>query len=112
MDPFVFSLREIDKTKLEVAGGKGANLGEVARIDGITVPDGFCISTEAFKRVISETSSINPLLDKLALVTADDRHRVRELSIHIRNVIEAVNIPSELNGNIARQLSILGECGY
>ena len=109
MDPFVFSLREIDKTKLEVAGGKGANLGEVARIDGITVPDGFCISTEAFKRVISETSSINPLLDKLALVTADDRHRVRELSIHIRNVIEAVNIPSELNGNIARQLSILGE---
>ena len=109
MDPFVFSLREIDKTKLEVAGGKGANLGEVARIDGITVPDGFCISTEAFKRVISETSSINPLLDQLALVTADNRHKAKELSIHIRNVIEAVNIPSELNGNIARQLSILGE---
>jgi phosphoenolpyruvate synthase/pyruvate phosphate dikinase len=38
-----------------IVGGKGANLGELSRIEGIRVPDGFCISTEAFKRIIAET---------------------------------------------------------
>ena len=59
MSSFVFGLRDIDKTKLATAGGKGANLGELTRIEGIHIPDGFCISTEAFKRIVGETSSIH-----------------------------------------------------
>ena len=48
MSSYVLGFRDIDKTKLMVVGGKGANLGELARIEGIHVPDGFCVSTEAF----------------------------------------------------------------
>ncbi len=59
MSSFVLGFQDIDKTKLMVVGGKGANLGELSRIEGIRVPDGFCISTEAFKRIIRETPSIN-----------------------------------------------------
>jgi phosphoenolpyruvate synthase/pyruvate phosphate dikinase len=55
---YILGFQEIDKTKLAIVGGKGANLGELSRIEGIHVPDGFCISTEAFKRIIGETSSI------------------------------------------------------
>ena len=32
------SFQEIDKTKLAMVGGKGANLGELSRIEGIQVP--------------------------------------------------------------------------
>jgi rifampicin phosphotransferase len=32
---------DIDKTKIMVTGGKGANLGENSRIEGIRVPEGF-----------------------------------------------------------------------
>jgi phosphoenolpyruvate synthase/pyruvate phosphate dikinase len=46
---YVSGLQEIDKTKLALVGGKGANLGELSGIKGIKVPEGFCISTEAFK---------------------------------------------------------------
>ena len=57
MSSFVLGFQDIDKTKLKVVGGKGANLGELTRIEGIHVPDGFCISTEAFKRIIGEIVS-------------------------------------------------------
>ena len=51
MNSFVLGFQDIDKSKLSLVGGKGANLGELSRIEGITVPDGFCISTEAFKNI-------------------------------------------------------------
>lgn len=40
-------LHEIDRTQVALVGGKAANLGELMRIDGIHVPAGFCVTTEA-----------------------------------------------------------------
>ena len=51
MSSYVLGFQDIDKKKLMIVGGKGANLGELSRIEGIHVPDGFCITTEAFKRI-------------------------------------------------------------
>jgi len=53
---YVLGFQDIDKTKIMVVGGKGANLGEISKDEGIRLPDGFCISTEDFKRIIGETS--------------------------------------------------------
>lgn len=44
--------------------------GELSRIEGICVPEGFCVSTEAFKRIIGEAPSIGALLDRLSLLKA------------------------------------------
>src|ERR1051325_12217211 len=88
MGSFVFTLRDIDKTKFMVVGGKGANLGELARIDGIHVPDGFCISTEAFKKILEETPLVKELLDQLSLLKVDNRRKIGELSGAIRRAIE------------------------
>src|ERR1700712_2351885 len=109
MSPFVLGFQEIDKTKLMVVGGKGANLGELSKIEGISVPDGFCISTEAFKRIIGETSSINELLDQLSLLKVEDRNKIAELSREIRTIIEGVAIPEDITEEITRQLSTFGE---
>ncbi|MEI2582736.1 phosphoenolpyruvate synthase [Scytonema sp. PRP1] len=109
MSSFVLCFQDIDKTKLKVVGGKGANLGELSRIEGIRVPDGFCISTEAFKRIIGETSSINELLDQLSHLLVEDRDKIGELSGEIRRVIEGIAIPEDINEEITRLLSRLGE---
>ncbi|MBC1236829.1 phosphoenolpyruvate synthase [Nostoc sp. 2RC] len=109
MSSFVLCFQDIDKTKLKVVGGKGSNLGELTKIEGILVPDGFCISTEAFKRIIGETSSINELLDQLSLLKVEDRHKIGELSSEIRSFIERITIPQDINEEIARLLSKLGE---
>src|SRR6266513_2834566 len=97
MSSFVFGFQDIDKTKLKVVGGKGANLGELTRIEGIHVPDGFCISTEAFKRIIGETSPINKLLDQLSLLKVEDRDKIDELSGKVRRLIEGIAIPQDIN---------------
>ena len=46
---YVLDLEELDKTQVALAGGKGANLGELSRIEGIRVPAGFCVTTDAFR---------------------------------------------------------------
>jgi rifampicin phosphotransferase len=48
IERYVLGLEEIDKTQAGLAGGKGGHLGEVSRIDGIRVPAGFCVTTDAY----------------------------------------------------------------
>lgn len=105
----VLGFQDIDKTKLKVVGGKGANLGELTRIEGIHVPDGFCISTEAFKKILGETSSINELLDQLSFLKVEDRDKIGDLSGEIRRMIEEIAIPPDINEEILRFLSMLDE---
>ena len=109
MSSFVLRFKDIDKTKLSVVGGKGVNLGELTQIPGIHVPDGFCISTEAFKRTLRETPSINELLDKLQLLKAEDRAKIGELSGEIRLRLEGIAFPEDIKEEIALLLSRLGE---
>ena len=109
MSSYVFGFREIDKNKLMVVGGKGANLGELFKLEEIHVPDGFCISTEAFKRILRKTSSINELLDRLAFLKVEDRKKIGELSGEIRRLIEGFRIPQDMNEEITCMISLLGE---
>ena len=109
MSSYVLGFQDVDKTKLMVVGGKGANLGELSRLEGIRVPDGFCITTEAFERIIGETSSISELLDQLSLLKVDDQAKIADLSGEIRRTIEGISIPQDISEDIVRHLSRLGE---
>ena len=100
MTSYLLGFRDIDQTMLKEVGGKGASLGELSRIEGISVPDGFCISTEAYKRTVREAASIDELLDQLSLLTVEDRGAIRELSAEIRRGIEGLAIPQEIREEI------------
>jgi phosphoenolpyruvate synthase/pyruvate phosphate dikinase len=104
----ILGFQEIDRSMLAVAGGKGANLGELSRVDGINVPDGFCVTTEAFKRIIEGAPAINELLDQLSLLTVNDRDKINSLSRAIRNTIEGITVPAALTEEITRFLSRFG----
>jgi phosphoenolpyruvate synthase/pyruvate phosphate dikinase len=106
---YIVGFQEIDKTKLAIVGGKGANLGELARINGIHVPDGFCISTEAFIKMIEETLSLDELLDQLSLLKVEDRSKISELSSKIRKVIESAPISKDVVEEIAAYLTRFNE---
>ncbi|MED3995823.1 phosphoenolpyruvate synthase [Peribacillus frigoritolerans] len=108
MKPYVLEFREIDKTKQKVVGGKGMNLGECSKIDGILVPEGFCVTTEAFKRVIGENDELHQLLDQLAVQKVDERKRISEISRKIRDLIEGIEIDKGIEKDIDRCLLIFG----
>jgi phosphoenolpyruvate synthase/pyruvate phosphate dikinase len=110
---FVLDLHEVDETQVAVVGGKGAHLGALSRIDGIRVPAGFCVTTEAFRRIMAETPSIDDRLDQLSGVNPDDRAAMGTLSAEIRRRIEEVAIPDDLAAAITGALRRLGErAGY
>ena len=109
MSTYVISFHEIDRTKFMAVGGKGANLGELSRIEGIQVPDGFCITTEAYKRIIENNRELNSLLDQLTRLKAEDRTDISEISAKIRKVIESVPMSTDIAEEIAGYLMKLGE---
>ncbi|WP_434509763.1 phosphoenolpyruvate synthase [Desulfitobacterium sp. AusDCA] len=109
MNSYVLGFQEIDKTKLAMVGGKGANLGELSGIDGIQVPAGFCVTTEAYKEIIGNNEELYPLLDQLSLLKADNREGISEISAKIRKVIEGIAIPEVIDQKITRHLAQLGE---
>lgn len=88
--PYVRDLREVDETQAAVVGGKGAHLGGLSRIEGVRVPDGFCVTTDAFRRIMAEVPSIDDRLDQLSRVNPDDREAIRTLSAQIRRSIEGI----------------------
>jgi rifampicin phosphotransferase len=113
MASYVLDFREVDQTMVAIAGGKGAHLGELLRIDGIRVPAGFCVTTDAFRRIMAGAGSIDQQLDRLSSLSPADREALRTLSGEIRRTIEAVTIPDDLTAAITGALSRLGEqAGY
>ncbi|GGX01327.1 rifamycin-inactivating phosphotransferase [Streptomyces chartreusis] len=108
-EQYVLGLQEIDETQVAVVGGKGAQLGGLSRIDGISVPGGFCVTTAAFRRVMAEVPSIDELLDRLSRADPDDRETIRTLSARIRRAVEETAVPDDLAAAITRAVSGLGE---
>jgi phosphoenolpyruvate synthase/pyruvate phosphate dikinase len=109
MGRYVLGFEEIDQAQVAVVGGKGAHLGELSRIDGIRVPGGFCVTTEAFRRIMAEAPSIDDRLDRLSRLRPDDRDAIRALGAEIRQTLEGTAIPDDLAAAITRALAPLGE---
>src|SRR5918999_1818168 len=108
-DSYVLGFQEIDQTQVAVVGGKGAHLGELSRIEGVRVPAGFCMTTDAFQRIMAEAPSIDERLDRLSRLKPDDREAIRALSAEIRRTLEGIAIPDDLAAAITRPLARLGE---
>src|SRR5438105_12055377 len=109
MGSYVLDFQEIDQTQVAIVGGKGAQLGELSRIEGIRVPAGFCVTTDAFRRIMAEAPSIDERLDRLSRLNPDDRVAIRTLSAEIRGIIEGIAIPDDLAAAITLALARLGE---
>ncbi|WP_028808113.1 rifamycin-inactivating phosphotransferase [Streptomyces canus] len=106
---YVLDLREIDESQIAVVGGKGAHLGSLSRIEGIRVPAGFCVTTDAYRRVVAQSPSLDAQLDRLSRVSPDDQEAIRTLSAEIRRTIEEIAVPDDLVGAITRALARSGE---
>ncbi|MFD6108996.1 rifamycin-inactivating phosphotransferase [Streptomyces yangpuensis] len=108
-EQYVWDFHQVDETQVAIVGGKAAHLGALSRIEEVHVPDGFCVTTKAFRRIIDTTPSVGGLLDRLAHVTPGDRETIRMLSAQIRRAVEATPVPDDLAAEITRALARSGE---
>jgi pyruvate,water dikinase len=106
---YVLGLEAIDQTQVAVVGGKGAHLGELSRIEDVRVPAGFCVTTDAFRRIMADATSMDDRLDQLSRLNQDDREAIGTLSAEIRQTLEGIAIPDDLAAEITGALARIGE---
>jgi pyruvate,water dikinase len=109
MSTYVLSLQESDRAKLMLVGGKGASLGELSRIPGLRVPEGFCVTTAAYKKIVENNKELDSLLDELRQLQPEQREETRALSASVRRLIECTPIPGEVAEELAESLRSSGE---
>ncbi|HDX9524875.1 TPA: phosphoenolpyruvate synthase [Bacillus cereus] len=108
MSSFVLDFQEIEKTQLFLVGGKGLNLGELSKIQGIQVPEGFCVTTVGYEKAVEQNEELQTLLQQLTKLKMEERAQIGEISKQIRETIMAVEIPVDVVEAVAHYLSRFG----
>ncbi|GAA0391598.1 phosphoenolpyruvate synthase [Paenibacillus motobuensis] len=109
MSTLVLDFQEMEKTQLWLVGGKGLHLGEMSKIQGIQVPEGFCVTTVGYQKAIQQNETYHVLLGRLTMLKVEDRDQIGEISRKIRQIIMEVEIPSDVVKAVALYLSQFGE---
>ncbi|MFD8141861.1 rifamycin-inactivating phosphotransferase [Streptomyces sp. NPDC059708] len=102
-------LRDLDAAQVALVGGKAAHLGGLSRIEGVRVPEGFCVTTDAFRRILRETLAVEDGIDRLGRVDPGDGEAARTLGEEVRRAIAEVPVPEALAARITEELARFGE---
>lgn len=92
----VAPLTYFDRHSLALAGGKGANLGELIKA-GFDVPHGFVITTASYDLVLRTNNLQADIQNALASLQAAEPASVNEVSKQIQSAIRKVSIPNPLH---------------
>ena len=91
----VLSLDDLSKEEVGIAGGKGANLGEMRKA-GFPVPDGFVVTTEAFELFARGNDLEKKIGWLLAKIDANNPKKLETYTSMIRLIIESSRIPKPI----------------
>jgi rifampicin phosphotransferase len=93
MEKFILYFHEINHSSLPFVGGKGANLGEMTEA-GFPIPQGFCVTTHAFRAFTEMSSEMGHFFAKLEQMNPDDLNETRLIGQQIRDHLMNVPIPA------------------
>ncbi|MDD5317211.1 MAG: phosphoenolpyruvate synthase [Candidatus ainarchaeum sp.] len=100
---------EIGKDDIGQAGGKGANLGEMAGA-GFPVPPGFLVTAQAYFSFLA-ANDIEPLIrDATNRLDVEDSGALERASAAIKDAIADGRVPDEIRVEIVRAYNTL--CGF
>ncbi|KPK47380.1 MAG: phosphoenolpyruvate synthase, partial [Dehalococcoidia bacterium SM23_28_2] len=98
---------EIGRGDTPLAGGKGANLGEMTQAQ-IPVPPGFIVSAQTYSRFI-EQAGLRPTIQKLlSPLDYDDSARLQKVSEEIKSIIRSTPVPQDIAAEIKDAYRQLG----
>lgn len=105
--PLVAPLAQFKRTDLDVAGGKGANLGELSRV-GFEIPPGFVITTAAYDLMLRNNDLRSWIGEMLANLNTDDTASVVQAGQRIREVLQGAPIPTAVADEVLPAYHKLG----
>ncbi len=99
---------EICRKDVSVAGGKGANLGDMVQAN-LPVPPGFVICAPAYREVVQRCDLTTRIEGMLAGVDHGDSAQLQAVEGQIRELFEDIPIAGELHHVIVERYRALGE---
>jgi pyruvate,water dikinase len=110
----VLDLRRLDAGMLGLAGGKAANLGALLSA-GLPVPEGFCLTTAAYRQATGAPDSLPPALAGVYATLGDaarsgvtEPHDVAGLAGTARAAILALPLPAAVSREVEQAYAALG----
>jgi phosphohistidine swiveling domain-containing protein len=102
---------EIRKDDIALAGGKGANLGELSRA-GLPVPPGFVITTAAYDAFVKSNDIGDMIVGRASAVArAEEPAGFEEVAEGIRALFSGGKVPEEMTEEIRASYEELSEDG-
>jgi pyruvate, water dikinase len=92
---YLVDLQDVSESDLPLVGGKAGKLGELIR-EGLPVPPGFIVTTEAYQAFVDATRLAQEIPQALASIQVDQPPTVEAASQRIRSAFESTAFPPEL----------------
>lgn len=92
---YVEFFKQLSKDDIPIAGGKGANLGELTNA-GIPVPPGFVITAGTYQKFITETGIVDQINDMLATLDINNTPELQKVAEDIKQLIVTTDIPDDI----------------
>ena len=105
---FVVWFSELSKKDIALAGGKGANLGEMTRA-GIPVPPGFVVTADAYFTFIKEANIEKDLQQLIGTLDVEDTEKLKQVSHKIKEKIRKAPFPEAIASEVKQAYREMGE---
>jgi len=108
---FVKWFSELNKNSGPIAGGKGANLGEIFNLK-IPVPEGFVVTAQAYDYFIEKAALKERIKNLLEGLDYENTKKLDEVCAKIRDMIINANFPKEMETEILESYEHLSSRDY
>jgi pyruvate,water dikinase len=98
---------EVDKEDLPLVGGKGANLGELTKLE-IPVPPGFIVTTQSYFHFLDESGLRAKITANLKKLDVDDSRQLDKSATRIKELISNARMPQTIADEIREAYEKLG----
>ena len=107
MSKSCLTFSEVCRSDVPVAGGKGANLGDMVQAS-LPVPPGFVITSAAYRKMITSSGLDEVIREILSGVDRSDNQGLIDVEKEIRALFDGVRLDPDLRAEILEQYHALG----
>jgi pyruvate,water dikinase len=96
---YILWLEQVNKDSLKLAGGKGANLGEMVGMR-LPVPPGYVITTKAFDRFLEVNGIVEKIQEIIKQTNVEDTDQLLQASQQIKDMIINADFPIAMRNEL------------
>ncbi len=104
---FCIPVHALGSDMVLAAGGKMANLGEIRNRLGLPVPDGFSITTRAFKRFLDHNVLAGKIAARLSATDSIALETINSMSSAVQDMIRGAEVPEDVQSAVRDALARL-----